>query len=335
MVTSAMHDLVNVSIGKPIHFKQNFKKIAAEYTKAAQAAMGQDPGLAADIHFLEEQVLGMAQMADMSASNLPAPFGWPGGKSRLKKQILAAIPAHRVYVEPFAGGAALFFALQPKRALLCDINPCLMLTYRAVRDQCSDVIRQLRGLARRHSEASYYRARDRFNNSEQEPVKRAALFIYLNKTCFNGLYRVNRFDEFNVPVGRYKKPNIVNAEGLRAASEQLQHTHLLLGGYRKLLSRARPGDFVYLDPPYASANGAPTFTAYSRTGFALEHHVGLRNVFVELDSRDCKLMLSNSDVPSIHDLYSGYNIKRVWAPRSINANAKRRGSVPEVVIRNY
>jgi DNA adenine methylase len=161
------------------------------------------------------------------------------------------------------------------------------------------------------------------------------MFIYLNKTCFNGLHRVNRKGEFNVPVGSYKNPKILNEEGLYAASHALQNANLRCTGFESLLENAKPGDFVYFDPPYEPVSETASFTSYAQGGFSREDQIRLRDVYRALDRRGCKLMLSNSDVPFIRELYQHFRIDTVAAPRAINCNARKRGKVSEVVVRNY
>jgi DNA adenine methylase len=271
----------------------------------------------------------------------PSPIvKWVGGKGRLLGQLLPLLPPgarHMRHVEPFAGGAAMFFARRPPRALLCDVNAALVATYRAVRDQVEEVIRALAPLAARHGKDHYYEVRARYNASREAPhgPERSAQFIYLNKTCFNGLHRVNRRGEFNVPAGRYKNPRILDPEGLRAASAQLARAELSSEPFEALLRRARPGDFVYLDPPYEPVSRTASFTGYASGGFAQPDQVRLRDVFDELTARGCRCMLSNSDVPFIRELYDGYRVDTVRAARAVNCQADGRGKVSEVVVRNY
>lgn len=240
------------------------------------------------------------------------------------------------HVEPFIGGGALFFNKGPERALLNDLNPELINVYTQVRDDVESLIGELEKMARKHDgQDSYYEARDRYNKKRLSERSRAAHFIYLNKTCFNGLHRVNRKGEFNVPAGRYKNPNICDEAGLRAASRALQKAELHCESFEFLVKSAKPGDFVYLDPPYAPMSETANFTAYAAEDFGIEAQIRLRDVYVELDRRGCKLMLSNSDVPVIRDLYGEFTIHTVAAPRAINCNAGRRGLVSEVVVCNY
>jgi DNA adenine methylase len=269
-----------------------------------------------------------------------APFvKWVGGKSRLLSQLRPLLPPgveQMRHVEPFVGGGALFFSRRPRRALLTDINPSLVATYSAIRDDVEAVIGALRRLASRHSKESYYQVRERYNEGRRVSTsKRAAMFIYLNKTCFNGLHRVNRKGAFNVPVGAYKNPRILNEDGLRTASQALQGADLRCASFDTLLENAKPGDFVYFDPPYEPVSQTASFTSYARNGFSREDQTRLRDVYKALDRRGCKLMLSNSDVPFIRDLYRDFEVDTVAAPRAINCDATKRGKVSEVVVCNY
>ena len=269
-----------------------------------------------------------------------APFvKWVGGKGRLLSQLRPLLPpgAEQMrHVEPFVGGGALFFSRCPRRALLTDINPSLVATYTAIRDDVEGVIGGLSRLASRHSKERYYQVRERYNQGGRVSTsKRAAMFIYLNKTCFNGLHRVNRKGEFNVPVGAYKNPRILNEAALQAASEVLRGADLRCASFDTLLENAKPGDFVYFDPPYEPVSATASFTSYARGGFSRDDQTRLRDVYKALDRRGCKLMLSNSDVPFIRDLYADFNVDTVAAPRAINCDATKRGKVSEVVVRNY
>lgn len=277
------------------------------------------------------------------ATKPAAPAGpvvkWVGGKGRLLAQLTPLLPAgveHMRHVEPFVGGAAFFFARQAERALLCDVNRDLVSLYETIRDDVDGVIRELGPLATQHSDEFYYHVRTRYNQERKaKPTLRAAMFLYMNKTCFNGLHRVNRRGEFNVPIGRYKNPTILDAVNLRAASLRLQSADIRCQPFEQLLETARPGDFVYFDPPYEPVSQTANFTAYAETGFTQLDQERLRDVYRELDRRGCKLMLSNSDAPLIHRLYHNYDIRTVSAPRAVNSDPTKRGSVLEVVVRNY
>ncbi len=277
---------------------------------------------------------------------------WVGGKRKLLPQLLPLLPADvdkRRHVELFAGGAAMFFARAPKRALLSDINEDLIATYRAVRDRAEIVIEALGFHAKHHSTKHFRRARAAFNGvfpmtPVREPAERAALFIYLNKTCFNGLYRVNKRGHFNVPMGRYKNPKICDADGLRAASRALQGVPLDSASFAE---RAAPdysiegdraigeGDFVYLDPPYVPVSKTSNFTSYASGGFTREDQTKLRDVFAQLARCGARVMLSNSNTPEVRELYRGFRVDVVRAPRNVSCKADGRGAVNELVVRNY
>ena len=269
----------------------------------------------------------------------PSPIvKWVGGKGRLLSQLRPLLPRgvdRMRHVEPFAGGAAFFFHRQPRRALLCDINRDLIGTYTAVRDELPAVVRELRELAAHHDRDHYYDVRTRYNTKDLSPAERAAAFLYLNKTCFNGLHRVNRKGHFNVPVGRYTNPRILDESLLAAASEQLAQAEIACTGFESLLAMAKPGDFIYLDPPYEPVSRTASFTSYAQDGFGQADQRRLRDVYRELDHRRCKLMLSNSDVPFIRNLYREFRIDQVAAPRAINCHPDKRGKVSELVVRNY
>ncbi len=265
---------------------------------------------------------------------------WVGGKGRLLSQLIPLLPpgvSAMRHVEPFAGGAAMFFARAPERALLADWNASLVETYAAVRDEVEGVIGELELLSLAHAEGSYYGVRDRYNAATQSSrTERAAMFIYLNKTCFNGLHRVNSKGHFNVPEGRYKNPRILDPLGLRAASAALRGVEVRHASFEDLLDYARPGDFVYLDPPYEPVSETASFTSYTvGSGFSRADQTRLRDVVVALDRRGSKVMLSNSDVPFIRELYAKFRVDTVRAPRAINSDARGRGAVSEVVVRNY
>jgi DNA adenine methylase len=281
-----------------------------------------------------------------STSALPeaGPFlKWVGGKGKLRNALNAMMPAGielMRHVEPFMGGGAMFFGRAPQRALLCDINPDLVSTYKTVRDHAAELARELSKLAKQHDKERYYEVRELFNQrpsrpSQRSDIERAAMFIYLNKTCFNGLYRVNRRGEFNVPMGAYKNPGILDADNLFAASALLARADIRCTSFETLLSEARPGDFVYMDPPYEPLSRTANFTSYAQEGFSQADQTRLRDVFRELDRRGTKLMLSNSDVPFIRDLYRGFQIDTIMAPRAVSCDAATRGPVKEVVVRNY
>lgn len=276
----------------------------------------------------------------LAPARRPAPFvKWVGGKGRLLAQLGPLLPAgvERLrHVEPFVGGGALFFARAPQRALLADVNPDLVGTYLSIRDEVDVVVRHLTKLAALpHESDAFYGVRERYNRGGQSRAERAAMFVYLNKTCFNGLHRVNRSGEFNVPFGRYKNPRILDSDGLRVASEALSAAEIVNDSYEGLLRHAKPGDFVYFDPPYEPVSRTASFTGYAQEGFSQADQTRLRDVFAELDRRGCKLMLSNSDVPFIRELYARWSVDVVQCARAINCDPSGRGKIAEVVVRNY
>ncbi len=269
---------------------------------------------------------------------------WAGGKTKLLPQLVPLLPdgiATRRHIEPFMGGAAMFFAQRPRVALLSDINADLVNAYRAVRDDVEELLENLRALAKAYSlgpDSHYYAVRESYNKQDMHKdsiVFRAASFIYLNKTCFNGLHRVNKSGAFNVPKGDYKNPDICDEDTLRAAHEALQSAALDCVGYKDVLRKAAPGDFVYFDPPYEPVSATSSFASYAKEGFARYDHVQLRGVVDELDRRGCKVMLSNSDTPFLRAIYTRYNTHLINAARSINSKAEGRGDVSELVVTNY
>lgn len=263
-----------------------------------------------------------------------APFvKWVGGKRGLMPQLERLFPRRfERYFEPFVGGGAVFFHLNPERAILSDENAELMHAYRVVRDEPQALIDALAALS--PDEDTYYRIRGT-DPEALSPVERAARLLYLNRTCYNGLYRVNAKGGFNVPFGRHKNPTICNAEGLMAASRVLAGKTLARRPYMAVLEEAAPGDFVYFDPPYHPLNATSSFTQYTPGSFTARDQADLAEVFSELARRGVKVMLSNSDTPLIRELYDGFIVSEVQAPRMVNRNAAKRGPVTELVIRNY
>ncbi len=269
---------------------------------------------------------------------VPRPFvKWAGGKGQLLELLLENIP-HRfkTYCEPFVGGGALFFALyragKIKQALLSDVNPELIDTYIALRDDVEDVIDMLSTYP--YDKEFYYemRSRDPWKISRTE---RAARFIYLNKTCFNGLYRLNRSGKFNVPFGRYVRPKICDAKNLRAVSKALRHAEIMCEDFQTVVHRLEEGDFVYCDPPYQPVSDTAYFTAYTADGFHWEDQVRLFKTVEELKNRGIYVLLSNSAHPKVKDLYAQYTIWEVPVKRHVNRRAERRRGWVEVLISTY
>ena len=255
---------------------------------------------------------------------------WAGGKTQLLEPILARFPqTYRRYHEPFLGGGAVFYALKPPRGILSDINQDLIHTYQALRDNVDAVIEALR--THHASEEHFYRVRAQNSDSLNE-IQCAARTIFLNRTCFNGLYRVNRKGQFNVPYGRYDNPTICNENNLRAVSQALQGADIKVASAFHVGRRARRDDMVYFDPPYDPVSPSASFTSYSKFAFGRDEQARLAALFARLANRGVHVMLSNSDTRFIRDLYKGFRITRVHARRAINSRADRRGTVAEVII---
>ncbi len=277
----------------------------------------------------------------MKKNKLVAPvLKWVGGKRQLLDTFAPLLPKRIIsYCEPFIGGGAMLFHLQPKTAYVNDINSDLILVYNVIKNDVESLINTLSEF--KNESEFFYSVRD-WDRSKKKydsltDVERAARIVYLNKTCFNGLYRVNNAGEFNSPFGSYKNPNIVNAPVLRAVSSYFNTADVRLTStdYYEMLKDIPKGTFVYLDPPYDPISDTSNFTGYSKGGFSREEQIRLRDCCDELTKRGIKFMLSNSSTDFIRDLYSDYNIQIVQAKRAINSNASKRGNVDEVVVRNY
>ena len=265
---------------------------------------------------------------------------WVGGKTKLLGELVSRMPVRFArYYEPFAGGAALFLRVAPTQAVLNDDNPDLIATYRALASDADAVIRRLELHRRLHAEEHYYSMRARWNDRSVSwsGVDRAAAFIYFNKTCFNGLWRVNRSGGFNVPMGRYVDPPICVPEALHPAGRALARAELRCGDFRAAVADAGAGDFVYFDPPYDPLTPTASFTSYTQGEFGRDAQRALAELARTLIRRGCTVMLSNHDTPFIRSLYrglgvDGLRIDRVRCPRAINSNASARGDVDEVII---
>ncbi|MHB8751668.1 MAG: DNA adenine methylase [Aggregatilineales bacterium] len=260
---------------------------------------------------------------------------WAGGKGALLGQFTSYFPrlgSYRRYFEPFVGGAAVFFHLQPPESYLFDLNAQLIEVYQTVRANVDELIETLK---QHHNDSEYFyevRARD---PASLTAIERAARFIFLNRTCYNGLYRVNRSGQFNVPFGSYKNPTICDEIGLRVASLALQDAHLEVSDFGTVLQLAQPGDFIYFDPPYEPLSVSSSFTTYTSNGFTSEDQRRLAETYRELDRRGCLLLLSNSTAPLIYELYAGYQIHEISARRAINSKPNGRGLITELLIANF
>ena len=263
---------------------------------------------------------------------------WAGGKAAIARRIAELLPRDaraRVYREPFLGGGAMFFHLQPRQAFLSDTLAPLISAYEVVQRNVEALIRRLEELRASHSIEQFYEVRDRFNQERQaSAVERAAWLIYLNKTCYNGLYRTNKAGEFNVPAGRFTNPGIVEPGRIRNAAAVLARAELSSASFEHLRDAAGPGDLVYFDPPYVPTSKTASFSSYAEGAFTEADQASLAALFRELDARGCLLALSNSDTPLVRELYAGFDLSPVIAPRAISAKPSTRGEVSELLVRN-
>lgn len=301
----------------------------------------------------QSESLSYKQNVNLPRSNSVRPFPfvkWAGGKTQLLNKIHQFIPINfKRYFEPFLGGAALFFYLDSNRnqrhfdAFLTDINAELINAYLVVKTDIEPLIRVLVSYQKEFKKARsvfYYDIRDNVEKYVTNRIEQAARFIFLNKTCYNGLYRVNSHGIFNVPIGRYNNPLICDSLNLRNVSLALQRSRATIEAcdYKNiLLENAQEGDFIYLDPPYNPTSSTANFTSYTNTGFNSEDQQELAKIFRILTDRKCLVLLSNSDTPEIRKLYtnSDYMIKEVEVLRSINSNASRRIGHKELLILNF
>lgn len=261
---------------------------------------------------------------------------WVGGKTQLLEQMKPLMPTtFRRYFEPFVGGAAVFFDLRAERpdtpAFLSDVNAELVNCYTAVRDDVDGVIRALGKHV--YDRDHYYEVRAR-KPADLAPAVRAARTIYLNKTGYNGLYRVNKSGQFNVPFGRFTNPLFCDEDNLRACARALRGVSIEHGDFSDVTKHAKKGDFVYFDPPYVPLSPTSDFTAYIPGGFREAEQEKLAKVFAKLAKKGVHVMLSNSDTPLVRKLYAGFDIHVVYASRSVNSNAAGRGKLREVVVRS-
>ncbi|WP_448343528.1 DNA adenine methylase [Desulfovibrio piger] len=274
----------------------------------------------------------------MSKNILLSPIlKWVGGKRQLLNDIMPLVPTRGTYVEPFLGGGAVLFAHQPKKAIVNDYNFELMNVYQVVKNNPEQLIQLLQIHCANNSEDYFYEIRelDRTEEyTELSQIEKAARILYLNKTCFNGLYRVNSSGYFNSPYGKYKNPNIVNAPVIRAMSKYFNENEitLLQGDYKEVLKKAKKGNFVYLDPPYMPISSSANFTGYTENGFGYKQQEELKQECDKLKNKGIRFVQSNSDCPEIRQLYKDYTIRTVQAKRVINSNSAKRGEINEVLI---
>lgn len=277
----------------------------------------------------------------LAKNKLVAPVvKWVGGKRQLLDEITLLLPKRVTnYCEPFLGGGAVLFSIQPSKAIVNDLNADLITVYEVIRDDVEALIESLK----KHENTSEYFYtlrdidRDKASYQSLSKVEKASRLIYLNKTCFNGLFRVNSSGEFNSPFGHYKNPNIVNEPVLRAVSKYFNTSNITFYSedFAETLSRVHKGGFVYLDPPYDPVSDTASFTGYNKGGFDRSEQLRLKRCCDELTQRGVKFMLSNSATEFIKELYQEYDITIVKAKRAINADASKRGAIEEVLVRNY
>ncbi|MTJ29243.1 DNA adenine methylase [Aphanizomenon sp. UHCC 0183] len=267
---------------------------------------------------------------------------WAGGKRQLVPTILANyLPKNynlQTYYEPFIGGGALLFSLQPKKAVINDSNAELINCYRIIKNSLDELIEDLKN--HKNDEYYYYEIRDwdrEKNFKSKTEVQRASRIIFLNKTCYNGLFRVNSQGQFNVPFGKYKNPNILDIAVLKAVNKYLNENQvtILNSDFQKAVKDAKRGDFIYFDPPYDPVSETASFTGYDVNGFNKQEQRRLKEVFDDLNSRGCHILLSNAYTEFIEDLYKDYLHTKISAIRAINCNGKKRGKVDEILVKNY
>ncbi|WP_366924343.1 DNA adenine methylase [Metallumcola ferriviriculae] len=265
---------------------------------------------------------------------------WAGGKRQLLSEIEKYIPQKfSTYYEPFLGGGAVLFRLQPKKAILNDVNEELMNVYCVIRDNVEELIEDL---SKHKNEVDYFYKlreldRDKEQYSKLSPIERASRIVFLNKTCYNGLFRVNSAGQFNAPFGKYKNPNIVNEGTLRAVGQYFNQSKITFRCYdfEDALKRIRKGAFVYFDPPYDPVSDTASFTGYDKGGFDKDEQERLKRLCDKLNKRGIKFLLSNSSTDFIKQLYRDYKIEIVQAKRALNSKGDKRGEIDEVLVRNY
>ena len=276
----------------------------------------------------------------MIKNRLVAPVvKWAGGKRQIIEQIIKYVPDFSIYYEPFLGGGAVLFALQPEEAVVNDINSELINLYKVIKDNVDELIEELK--QHRNEEDYYYKIRELDRNKDKysklTPVQKASRLIYLNKTCYNGLFRVNKAGEFNTPFGNYRNPNIVNEITLRAVSNYFNQARVTFTckDFEEVLKEAGKEAFVYLDPPYYPVSDTSSFTGYVKGGFDRDEQIRLKKACDKLNEKGIKFLLSNSAADFIKNLYRDYRIEIISAKRAINSKAERRGEIDEVLVMNY
>ena len=288
----------------------------------------------------------LLEEAEKIINEKPKPFvKWVGGKRQLLKQfrLMKLYPPEKFnpktgrYFEPFVGGGAVFFDLLPEKAFLSDLNNDLIITYNVIKSNLAKLITSLK--KHKIDKEHFLKVRAKKSNDLSD-VEIASRFIFLNRTCFNGMYRVNSRGEFNVPFGKYTNPLICDEQNLRRVSKALQNVEIKHQDYKEVLKKAKKGDFIYFDPPYYPISKTSSFTAYTNDAFLDKEQLELRDTFITLSKRGCFVMLSNSDTPFINKIYLEFKdkkikISKVQAGRAINSKGTGRGKITEVLITNY
>ncbi len=282
-------------------------------------------------------VVGTTSMVMVRRANAEPFIKWAGGKRQLLNELIHSLPFRfENYFEPFLGGGALFFKLcqlgKIKKAYLNDCNADLITAYRTIKEAPSELIEELQSGKYANDKTTFLSVR---SWAPTDPIEKTARFIYLNKTAFNGLYRVNASGKFNVPFGKYEKPKICDAKGLLAVHQALQTDELSSMDFEAAVRKARKNDFVYFDPPYHPLSKTANFTGYTAADFIEKDQERLARCFKDLDKRGCLIMLSNSSTPVVKELYAEYNTRAVKANRMINCKADRRGKIQELLVTNY
>ena len=273
---------------------------------------------------------------------IPKFVKWAGGKTQLIDQFIPLFPKKfNRYLEPFVGSGAVFFYIiqtfKPSESIISDINEELMNAYQVVKENVDELIIELKKHKQLHVAEGkpYYLSKRSTHPNDLPAIERAARFIYLNKTCFNGLYRVNSKGQFNVPMGKYTNPDIIQEDKLKLISKLIKNTTIKTMSFEKVVDMAQKGDFLYLDPPYYPIQKGRSFTTYTKDNFLEKEQEALAEVFRKLNKKGCLVMESNSETDFIKGLYKDFNITVVKAKRMINSDSTKRGEINEFVIRNY
>jgi DNA adenine methylase len=277
----------------------------------------------------------------MRKNNLVAPIvKWVGGKRQILDKITKYIPKNiTTYYEPFVGGGAVLFNIQPGKAVVNDINCELINLYQIIKNNVDELIEDLK--KHKNEEDYFYRVRELDRDKDKygllTPIERSSRVIFLNKTCYNGLFRVNRAGEFNTPFGNYKNPNIINEVTLKAVSNYFNKANITFCNkdYEEVLTNARKGSFVYLDPPYDPVSDTASFTGYDKGGFDRDEQVRLKSTCDKLNEKGISFLLSNSATDFIIELYKDYKIEIIQAKRTINSDPNKRGEIDEVLVSNF